>query len=87
MSACWASHLYKREICGCVEKAGVGGHSTQGFHLYQVTGNQLPPNPLPTESILKISESVTGSNVSDQCLRRREAKYPPSSTGRRPFWS
>ncbi len=30
MSACWASHLYTREICGCVEKAGVGGHSTQG---------------------------------------------------------
>jgi hypothetical protein len=30
MSASWASHLYTEEICGCVEKAGVGGHSTQG---------------------------------------------------------
>jgi hypothetical protein len=35
MSACWASHLYRGEICGCVEKAGVGGHSTQGtFNLW-----------------------------------------------------
>jgi hypothetical protein len=31
MSASWASHLYAREICGCVEKAGVGGHGTQGI--------------------------------------------------------
>jgi hypothetical protein len=23
MSASWASHLYTREICGCVEKAAV----------------------------------------------------------------
>jgi hypothetical protein len=55
MSASWASHLYTREICGCVEKAGVGGHSTQGifFHLYEVTGNQLQPNPLLTQSIFK----------------------------------
>jgi len=30
MSASWASHLYTREICACVEKAGVSGHSTQG---------------------------------------------------------
>jgi len=29
MSASWASHLYTREICGCVEKAALGGHSTQ----------------------------------------------------------
>jgi hypothetical protein len=29
MGASWASHLYTREICGCVEKAAVGGHSTQ----------------------------------------------------------
>jgi hypothetical protein len=26
----WASQLYTREICGCVEKPDVGGHSTQG---------------------------------------------------------
>jgi hypothetical protein len=31
INACWASHLYTREICGCVEKAGVGGHSTKGI--------------------------------------------------------
>jgi hypothetical protein len=29
MSASWASHLYTREICGCVENAALGGHSTQ----------------------------------------------------------
>jgi len=29
MSDSWASHLYTREICGCVEKAALGGHSTQ----------------------------------------------------------
>jgi len=60
MSACWASHLYTREICGCVEKAGVvGGHSTQVTfsYLYEVTGNQLRPHTLLTQSILKISET------------------------------
>ncbi len=35
------------------------------------------PHPLLTQSILKISESVTRSKVSDLCLTRREAKYPP----------
>jgi len=30
-SASLASHLY---ACGCVEKAGVGGHSTQGIFTY-----------------------------------------------------
>jgi len=30
----WASHLYAREICGCVEKAGVGGHRTQGIFTW-----------------------------------------------------
>jgi len=30
MSCSWASHVYTTEIiCGCVEKAGFGGHSTQ----------------------------------------------------------
>ncbi len=30
MSGSWASHVYTTEIiCGCVEKAGFGGHSTQ----------------------------------------------------------
>ncbi len=29
MSASWSSHLYTGEICGCVEKAALGGHSTQ----------------------------------------------------------
>jgi len=55
MSACWASHLYTREISGCVEKAGVGGHSTQVTfsYLYEVTGNQLRRSPLLTQSIFK----------------------------------
>jgi len=30
ISDSWASHVYTTEmICGCVEKAGFGGHSTQ----------------------------------------------------------
>jgi hypothetical protein len=30
MSGSWASHVYTTEmICGCVEKAGFGGHCTQ----------------------------------------------------------
>jgi hypothetical protein len=28
MSASWASHVYTAEMCGCVEKAGFGGHGT-----------------------------------------------------------
>jgi hypothetical protein len=43
------------------------------FHLYELTGNQLRPFPLLTQSILKISESVTRSKVSDQYLREQEA--------------
>jgi hypothetical protein len=76
MSASWASHLYAREICGCVEKVGVGGHGTQGIFTCTkfVPGNQVRPKPLLTQSILNISESVTRSKVREQCLRRREAK-------------
>jgi hypothetical protein len=84
MGARWLGlQFYKREICGCVEKAaGVGGHSTQGiyFHMYEVTGNQLRPNPLLTQSIFKMSESVTRSKVGDQCsislgcYRKKEKK-------------
>jgi hypothetical protein len=83
MSACWASHLYTREICGCVEKAAVGGHSTQGSfsYLYEVIGNQLRPNPSLTLSILKISESVTRSKVSDQYFTRRPTA-PARNSGR-----
>jgi len=75
VSASWASHLYAREICECVEKAGVGWHGTQGiFTCTKFLRNQLLPNPLLTLFILKIGESVTRSKVREQCLRRREAK-------------
>jgi len=44
MSASWASHLYAREICGCVEKAGVAVHSTQRiFTCTQLLGIKCGP--------------------------------------------
>ncbi len=42
MSASWASHLYAREICGCVENAGVRwARHARHFHVHEVPGNQL----------------------------------------------
>jgi len=44
MSACWASHLYTREICGCVEKAGAGGNNTKGtFTCTKLLGINYDP--------------------------------------------
>ncbi len=68
----------------CLKSRRWWAQHARHFHLYEVTGNLVRPDPLLTQSILKISESVTWWKVSDRCLSRREAKYPPSSTGRRP---
>jgi len=79
--------LHQRNLWMCWKSRRWWAQHPRHFHVYEVTGNQLRPNPLLTQSILKIRESVTRSKVSDQCLSRREAKYPTppqSSTGRRP---
>jgi len=57
-----------------LKKQALVGTARKAFDLHEVPGNQLRPNPLVTQSILKIGESVTRSKVREQCLRRREAK-------------
>jgi len=44
-----------------LKKQALVGTARKALHLYQGLGNQLRPNPLLTQSILKISESVTRS--------------------------
>jgi hypothetical protein len=63
--------LHRRNLWMCWKSRHWWAQHASHFHLYEVTGNQLPPNPLLTQSILKISESVTRSKVRDQCWSRR----------------
>jgi hypothetical protein len=58
MSASWASHLYTRDLWMCWKSRRWWAQHARHFHLYEVTGNQLRPNPLLTQSILQISELV-----------------------------
>ncbi len=66
-SASGASHLYTRDA---LKKQALVGTARKAFSLVRSYWELLPPNPLLTQSILKISESVTRSKVSDQCLRQ-----------------
>ncbi len=63
--------LHRRNLWMCWKSRRWWAQHARHFHLYEVTGNQLPPNPFLTPSILKISESVSRSKVSDQCSSRR----------------
>jgi hypothetical protein len=73
--------LHKRNLWMCWQSRRWWAQHARHFHLYEVIGNQLRPNPLLTQSILKISESVTRSEVSDQFLSRRPTA-PASNSGR-----
>jgi hypothetical protein len=44
-----------------LKKQALVATARKALRLYEVIGNQLRPNPLLTQSVLKISESVTGS--------------------------
>jgi len=84
MSPSWASHLYTGEICWmCWKRTRWWAQHASHFHLYEVTGNQLRPHPSLTQSILKISESVTRSKVRDQCSSSRPTA-PARYSGR--YW-
>jgi len=63
--------LHRRNLWVCWKSRRWWAQHARHFHVYEVTGNQLPPNPSLTQSILKISESVTRSKVSEQCSSRR----------------
>ncbi len=76
--------LHTRNLWMCWKSRRWWAQHARHFHLYEATGNQLRPFPLLTQSILKVSESVTRSKVSDQCSSRRPTA-PARNSGR--YWS
>jgi hypothetical protein len=62
--------LHRRNLWVCWKSRRWWAQQARHFHLYEVTGNQLRPNPWLTQSRLKISEWVTRSKVSDQCFEQ-----------------
>ncbi len=70
--------LHKRNLWMCWKSKRWWAQHARHFHLYELTGNQLPPNPL------KISESVTRSKVREQCSSRRPTA-PARNSGH--WWS
>jgi hypothetical protein len=73
--------LHKRNLWMCWKRRRWWAQHARQFHLYEVTGNQLRPFPLLTQSVLKISESVTRSKVGDQSSSRRPTA-PARNSGR-----
>jgi hypothetical protein len=83
MSASWASHLYTREICGCVEKGGgLVGTARKAISPVRSYWESTATFPITDAvRIKKFSESVTRSKVSDQCSSRRPTA-PARNSGR-----
>ncbi len=75
--------LHRRNLWLCWKSRRWWAQLARHFHLYEVTGNQLRPNPWLTQSILNIRESVTWSKVSEQCWSRRPTA--PARNSRR-YW-
>jgi hypothetical protein len=79
MSCSWASHVYTTEmICGCVEKAGFGGHSTQVTSL----GNYCDPVHCWRSPDRRFIESVTQSStkkILQISLHRTVTNHPTHS--------
>ncbi len=66
--------LHRRNLWMCWKSRRWWAQHASHFHLYEVTGNQLRPHPLLTQSILEIS---------DQCSNRRPTA--PARNSRR-YW-